>query len=57
MDRLHKLGLISDPKKKSKSVSLSNDACDLVEQYIAEHMPSQELQPVMKFKITLANMA
>lgn len=31
MDRLHKKGLISDPKRKNKSVALSEEAVELSE--------------------------
>lgn len=36
MDRLHEKGLISDPKKKSKSVTLSDEAYQRAEKLFRE---------------------
>lgn len=33
LDRLHEKGLISDPKRKAKSVALSDEALELSEQF------------------------
>jgi hypothetical protein len=37
LDRLHKRGLISDPKSKAKSVALSDEAVKLSESLFKKH--------------------
>jgi hypothetical protein len=42
MDRLHKKGLISDPRNKNKSVSLSDEAMQLSKSLFEKHFGRDE---------------